>query len=176
MDHPRKIIRQGVVDLLKAGSTAAGNHVYDTHATNLFPDDLPAICVHTQSERLKSQENQDFGLRRRTMVLGVECYHVGKNGAQAVDKMAWQVENILHGNPTLGNLVEWCHLRESTMAFADDGTQVLHAVVMSFDVTYCTHLYEVEGEPPVTVLYGFDPETGIGHEDDYFPLGGAPHA
>jgi len=172
MDHPRKIIRQAVVALLKAGKTEAGEQVFDSGDFTLQIPATPAINVYTQSERLEGAENQDFGLRRRTMVLSVECYHAGDEGAQMVDKMAWAVENILHGNPTLGDLVEWCHLSESTMAFADVGERVLHGAVMNFDITYCTHLYEVEGEPPVTVLYGFEPQTGKGHEPDYIEARG----
>jgi len=173
MHHPRKIIRQAIVELIQAGNTdAAPDSIFDTRDMVVFNGDFPAISVYTQAERLEPQETQDFGLRRRIMTVGIECYHVGDDGAEIIDRLAWQVENILHANPTLNNLVEFCHLTETAMAFADDASRTLHGAVMSFDVTYCTHLYEVEGQPPVTVLYGFDPQTGLGNEDDYIPLGG----
>jgi len=172
MLHPRQIIRQTIVELLKAGNVdAASNSIFDTHDKPLFADDLSAISVYTQSERLEEQESQDYGLRRRIMSVGVECYHGGDAGASIVDKLAWQVENILHANPTLQEKVEFCRLTDTSIAFTDDGKQVLHAAVMTFEVTYCTHLFEVEGLPPVTVLYGLDPHTGKGHESDYVNLG-----
>jgi len=173
MLHPRQIIRQTIVELLQAGKIdAAPSCIFDTHDKPLFTDDLPAISVYTQSERLEDTESQDFGLRRRIMSGGVECYHSGDSGAEIVDKLSWQIENILHANPTLNNLVEWCKLTDTSIAFAEEGERVLHAAAMTFEVTYCTHLYEVEGLPPVTVLYGFDPQTGKGNEDYYSPVGG----
>jgi len=171
MQHPRKIIRQTIVGMIAAGATDAGERVYDTRDMTLFTGDFPVISVYTQAERLEEAEQQDFGLRRRIMTATVECYHSGDEGAEAVDRLAWQVENILHANPTLQLKVEFCRLLDTSIAFADDGVQVLHAAVMNFEVTYCTHLYEVEGAPPVTVLYGFDPQTGIGHEADYIQAG-----
>jgi len=171
MLHPRQIIRQTIVELLQAGNTdASPDSIFDTHDEPLFADNLPAISVYTQSERLEEAEAQDFGLRRRIMTVAVECYHSGQQGAAIVDKLAWQVENILHSNPTLNTQVEWCKLTDTALSFADDGKQVLHGAVMTFEVTYCTHLYEMEGKPPVTVLYGFDPQTGKGNESDYIAL------
>jgi len=171
MPPPRQIIRQTIVELIKAGNTdAVSSSIFDTHDKPLFADDLPAISVYTQSERLEDLDNQDFGLRRRIMSVGIECYHSGEGGAAIVDKLSWQVENILHANPTLNTQVEWCKLTDTSLAFSDDGKFVLHGAVMTFEVTYCTHLYEIEGMPPVTVLYGFDPQTGKGNESDYIPL------
>jgi len=171
MQHPRKIIRQTIVEMIAAGGTDAGIRVYDTRDMTLFTDDFPVISVYTQTERLEEAENQDFGLRRRIMTVAVECYHSGAQGAEAVDRLSWQVENIIHADPSLQQKVEFCRLTDTSLAFADDGEQTLHVAVMNFEVTYCTHLYEVDGLPPVTILYGFDPQTGVGHESDYIEAG-----
>jgi len=174
MPHPRQIIRQTMTVLIQAGSTSAGDNVYDTRDLTLFTDNFPAISVYSLSERLEEDEQQTHGLRRRVMTIAVECYHTGKDGAQMVDKLAWEVENILHANPTLNDLVEWCKLTDTALAFEDDGQQVIYGAFMTFEVTYLTHLYEVEGQTLVTVLYGFDPLTGLGNEPHYIALDEQP--
>lgn len=170
MQHPRELVRAAMVALIKAGGTDAAHRVYDSRDFTLNTNATPAIVAYTLAERIDPDQQHQDGLRRRIMDMRVECYHTGDAGAAAVDRMAWQVENCARTDPTLGGRVEWCKLSSTDMAFAEQGEFALHAAVMTFEVVYYTHLYEVDGEPPITVLLGFEPQVGPGHEPEYVDL------
>jgi hypothetical protein len=175
MKHPRQMIRERFVSLVKEAGTDAASRVYDSRDFTLNTDTTPAIVVYTLAEKLEPDQQHDDGMRRRVMDLRVECYHTGDAGAAATDRMAWQVENAMRSDPTLGNAVEWCRLSAASMAFAEQGEFALYAAVLDVEITYCTHLYEVEGAPPVTVLLGFSPDVGPGNEPEYSVLAGGDH-
>lgn len=175
MSHPRKIIRAAVASLL-ATPDASDPPVYPTGARARFYDSrdfaldartMPVGVVYTAGERMDPDYRHNNGIRRRIMELRIEFYHTGDDGAEGVDLGAWQVENALHANPTINNLVEWCSLTDTSIASAVQGETALFTAIMTFEVIYYTHLAEGEGGQPVTVLLGFDPETGPGNEADY---------
>lgn len=184
MDHPRKIIRAAVASLLKTpdGSdpplypTSAGVRFYDSRDFPLDIKKMPAGVVYTLSERLDPDYRHDGGLRRRIMELRVEVYDVDDDAAEGVDKAAWEVENAIHANPTIGNLVEWCILTDTRIAAAEQGDLALFTAIMTFEVVYYTHVKPDSEGRPVTVLLGFEPETGIGHEADYIAVIGGDDA
>jgi len=47
MQHPRKMIRQTIVEMIAAGVPDAGSSVYDTRNMTLFTDDFPVISVYS---------------------------------------------------------------------------------------------------------------------------------
>ncbi len=175
MLHPRKIIRQRVVDLLKAPTagdpitypTGAGIYVFDSRDTEPNPDRPQQILVYTLGEKMDPEYRHQQGLRRRIMTLRIECYSIGDDGAAVADTMAWSVENAFLTDPTLNNLVEWVHLVDTNIAFAEQGEMALFCAVMDWEVSYYTNAQDDAGQQPTIVLLGFDPDTGPGHEPDY---------
>lgn len=176
-DHPRKQIRDAVVAMLSAQDgageypTGAKARVYNSRDFPLDARIMPVCLVYTFNESLDSDYQHDGGVRRRIMDLRVEFYQAGDSAAADVDEGAFQVENIIHADPTLGNLVESCRLQSTDIAFAAEGDFALFTAVMVFEIVYYTHLIEDEGGRPVTVLLGFDPETGPGNEGKYIDTG-----
>lgn len=174
MTNPGRIIRSAIVDLLKtpygdppASPTAAGARVFNSSDS---PGDVDAgaeINVYLAGETLDSTYQHQGGIRRRIMDLRIECYHYGASGADSVDDMRWQVEQTMRRDPTLGNRVEWCRLKESSIFFAEQGDVALFAAVTSWEVIYYTDLFLEDGVTPTIVLIGFSPEIGPTHQDDY---------
>lgn len=176
VEHPRKLVRGAFVDALKTPvdgeyPTDSGERVEDSRDIPLKPGKLPATIIYTTGETIDADTRQTGGIRRRRMTLRCEHYHAGDDGAAAVDRLAWQTEITINKDETLGGMVESCQLAGTDLAFAEGAEFALHAAVMDFEVVYCTHQIEVEGSTPVTVLLGFDPFTGPGHEDDYIEVG-----
>ncbi|MER9003330.1 hypothetical protein NKI15_06835 [Mesorhizobium sp. M0862] len=178
--HPRKLIRAAVAALLSTPDasdppvfpTGAKARVYDSRD---FPADariMPVCVVYTGADVIDPDHRHDGGIRRHFLKLIVECYAVGDDGAEAVDECANQVETWLHANPTLGNRVEWCTIFGTDTAFAEQGEVALWTVILTFDIIYYTQLIADDGRRPTTVMLGFDPEIGIGHEPDYTDITG----
>lgn len=174
--HPRKEVRAAIVALLKTPEGVAPAQVFPTSVNARWYDSrdtptdtrlMPVGVVYTANERLDPDYRHDGGVRRRIMTMRIEAYHTGDEAAEGVDLIAWEVENLLHANPTIGNKVESCRLETTEIAFAEAGDVSLFAAVMEWEVVYYTHVVVDDGDVPKTVLLGFDPETGPGNEDDY---------
>lgn len=164
--HPGALVRGAVVDAIK-GSTAAENHVFDSRDLPLSADITPAILIYKTGEVLDRDHMHDNGLRRRTMTLSIEIYGVGDDAADVTDRVAWEVENTLRADPTLGGKVERIDFIDSATAFADNGELALFVTAMTVEVIYWTHLVADEGSRPSIVLLGFSPDIGLGNEPDY---------
>lgn len=172
-DHPRKAVRAAIVQLLRTqgddGSypTMAGARVYDSADSPGDTDEPTEINVYMVDETIDPAFRHDGGMRRRIMGLRIECYYNGALGGERADRMAWEVENAIRTDPTVGNLVEWCHLENTQIVFAERGDISLFCAVMAWQVIYYTHEYQDGVGRPVTVMLGFDPDIGPGNESDY---------
>lgn len=175
-DHPRKQIRAALVALLKAPvdpeaatlayHTAAGPQWYDSRDIPLDVERLPAGLIYTPEEQIDPAYLHQGGNRRRILTLRAEIYTTGDDAPIDVDEIAWQVEEFVRLNATVGNRVEWCNLKSTNIGIAGQGEMTLFVAVLEFEVIYWTEVVEVGGRP-TTVLLGFDPETGPGNEGDY---------
>lgn len=182
--HPKKIIRAYVTGLLtrhdpaapEAWPTAAQGMIFNSRDFNVSGDNLPAGIVYTGDETIDLAYRHDGGIRRRILELKIEYYAEGDAGADAVDDGAMQVENAIHADPSLGTLVESCQLSRIDTAFAEMGEIALWTSILTFQVIYYTHFRSIDGEAPVTVLLGYDPETGPGNEAKYTAIIGGDDA
>lgn len=174
-ENPRAIIREAFVQMLKTPDPQDPQSFPTDakarwHNSRDFPLDarvMPTGVAYTVRERTDPDYRHESGIRRKIMELRAEYYHTGDAAGDLVDEGAWQIENAVHASPTLGNLVESCHLTDTDIAFAEQGDFALFTAVMTFEITYYTHVQEDEEGRPTIVLLGFDPETGPGHEPDY---------
>ncbi|ALE02867.1 hypothetical protein [Bartonella ancashensis] len=171
--HSRETIRETFVKLIKKAKTSAGENVFNMRDFNFFLEKMPAINVSTQSESIDETYQHDYGMRRRVLTVDVECYATGDDGARFVDELASTVEDIFHVHPNLKNTVETCRLQNIAMAFGDNGSVALHGSILTFEVTYVTHIPHPEeaAETLKTLFVGLDPETGRGNEDKYQKIG-----
>lgn len=172
-DHPRKVIRAAAVSML---ATPDANGDFPTgakarfHDSRDFPVDartMPVGLIYTESEEFDPEHMHDNGVRRRIMQMKAEFYQVGENAAADVDEGAWQIENAFYANPTINDLAESVRLTRMESAFADNGEYALWTAVLTLEVVYWTHVQPDTAGRPTTVLLGFDPDTGPGHESDY---------
>ena len=175
MENPRKLVTASVAQYLKTPiletdgprfRTGAKGRVFDTDSTPPDVDSLAEINVLFVEEEIDPQTQHQGGPRRRIMEMRVECYHTkSKDNA---DDLAWEVEEALRENPTLSNSVEWLTLQKLNLFVVENQSVALFAVVMTYQVIYWTHqIADPDTGRPVTVLLGYDPHTGPGHEPDY---------
>ncbi|NDY41253.1 hypothetical protein G3N55_00110 [Dissulfurirhabdus thermomarina] len=105
MAHPRKLIRDAVVQLLAAGATAAGSRVWPGRYRRLSPQELPALLVYCRQDeagRRIADAPRLYGRELRLVVAAV----VAGTGAldDQLDDLAREVEVLLENNETLGGL------------------------------------------------------------------------
>lgn len=173
MTHPREEIREGIVALLKGDAenrpTSAGARVYNSRDIPMNFDMMPAIVVYTMVDASDPDTRNHETAARRVMALRVECYAMGDEAADSVDVGAWNVEEAIRSDPTIGGRVEWCHHEKTEIAFAKEGDDELFVALMDFEVAYWIERPEEPGVTPRLFL-GFDPDTGPGNEDDYVEI------
>lgn len=174
MTNPGRQIRAAIVALLKTPygdpaelPTDAGLRVFDSEDSPGDVDTGKEINVYSPGEVIDAAYQHVGGVRRRIMDLRIECYHYGGSGGSAVDDMRWQVEQTVRRDPTIGNRVEWCKMRESSTFFAAQSDVSIWCAVTSWDVIYYTDIGTDEGNRPTIVLLGFAPDVGPGNEEDY---------
>jgi hypothetical protein len=176
--NPRKLITAAVATYLKTPDastppvflTDSRGRVTDTDATPPDADDMPETNVVFIRETIDKTTQHQAGLgldspKRRVMEMRIECYHTASK--DAADDLAWQTENALQAFPTLGDKVETLRLDDIDLFVVENATLALFAAIMTYEVVYWTHQVPDGTGRPVTVLLGFVPETGLGHEPDY---------
>jgi hypothetical protein len=172
-DNPRKLLTEAIANFLKTPKTAdpltfwtdAKARVYDTDDS---PPDAEGMCeinVVFVGETVDAATKHQGGPRRRVAQVRIECYHTASKNA--ADDLAWQTEEALRADPTIGGKVEWLTIAGLDLFVGKMETFSIFAAMLNCEVIYWTHYEEVPGERPTTVLLGFDPETGPGNEPDY---------
>lgn len=106
MSHPRKAIRQAAVQLLLAGATAAGQHVFDSRVRRLPTSLLPALLVYTRSDKVDKNAADAPRIYLRQVELAIEVVVAADNMVDAMDDLCREVEVLLENNETLGGLGE----------------------------------------------------------------------
>lgn len=183
--HPRAIIRAALVALIKGEvpgegegpstfATDAGRNVVDSRDLPLNERAMPAVLVYTRGETLDREHLHDDGVRRRTMETAVEVYDLGDDAAERVDRIAWQVENAVRSDPTLGGLVERVDYVEARIEYVTNAQNALFVALMTLEVVYWTHAREPEEGRPLEVMLGFAPPVGPGNEAEYVRIDDLP--
>jgi len=175
--NPRKLITAHIATTLKTPDasdppvfpTPVGGRVSDNDATPPDADGLNEINVVFVKETIDEFSQHQDGRRRRIMTVQIECYNSA--GKDAVDDIAWAVEEAMRANPTLGNMVESTKFLDIGFFVVENSTDAMYCMVMTYEIIYWTHVVEEDGIP-VTILLGFDPYTGPGNEDEYIDVTG----
>jgi hypothetical protein len=187
MPHPRQEIRAAVRAMLATPSgqtfpTAARDRVYATRSAPLAMNALPAILIYTRDERLDPTSDYPVpGRRRRVMRLAIEAVASGDAADDAVDEIAWAIEQAFDRDNTIGNRIEMARLSQTEIDAGDEGDRTIVAARLTYDVAYWIIASDGTDEgdstspgPDGDLLVGWAPEIGPGHEDDYVPVDRLP--
>jgi len=154
--HQRKVIRDAVVNLLKAGNTAVGNNVFPSRFLPLEKEVLPCINVYTKSEQATVWQVAPEQLERK-LALVIEINVRAVDGLDdTLDAIAEQVENVLMQDDTLDDVCGDCSYVGAEITISENGDAPIGSCVLNYEVYYYT--YTVADE---TVENGFGPLESI---------------
>lgn len=144
MTHPRKLIRDKAVAILKAADTDAALRVYPNRIKplmcNNFQNELPAIKVFTLAE---SSDIFNVAPReyKRSVQLGIEVMAEANDALDdALDTIARQVELALLNNNLMDEVCNDIHYTSSTMGLREDGDSQIGFIGIIFTAEYLDEL------------------------------------
>lgn len=143
MPHLRIQIRKRVSDRLKA-TVDVGGRVFTERPTPIFKSEMPLALVYYTTEAIVAvNAAQDTYDRRLTT--NVDLLHKVREGIDDfLDRLAWQVEQTMLEDTTLGDLsgVDNVKLVSSTPLDPDaDGEQLAGLTRLTFEIDYHSEVY-----------------------------------
>lgn len=161
--HPRKIIRDQFVKLLK-GKTDAGENVVVNQIVPEWVEELPAILIYPRSESVEEYAVAPRELKR-ILSVSLELVAAGTDEnvvSDKLDAMALQVEEIIHRDDTLGCAgVSNTILDSVDFEYDPSGEQPIGSCRLNYAVTY----YQKQPRVPVDDFQGVDADWQVGHHD-----------
>ena len=140
-DHPRKVIRHKVKDILLGGPTSAAARVYPSRILPIRrKETLPLILVDTPNDDVEqdSYDNGPLVLDRTVEVVlagfveGVEPEDV----ADACDALALEIELLMNADPQLSGSAGDTKLQGTTIDVEREGDRVLGMCVLTYEIEY----------------------------------------
>ena len=137
-NHPRKAIRDKIVELIK-GHTVAGDNVQANRVRPVNESDLPKILVYTREEPADNLIARDELPVKRDLQLVVECLQkISSNLDDELDLMCGQVEEVLGEDDTLDGLVNDLQYTGVSISRQREGDQLMGSAALSYDCNYFT--------------------------------------
>lgn len=143
MTHPRKIIRNSVVDAIKAARTAAADRVWagqeppiDVQAVLI--DEGPVILVYTRRDRVRDDDYPvtGSGAVKRTCDLCIEILAAGNHAVDdKLDDLAEVVETLIDGFTVPGQPASEIRLNETNVEIAEF-EQTVGGAFLIYDACY----------------------------------------
>lgn len=135
--HPRQVIRHAVVAQL-TGKTAAGARVYPDRRVAFQRVELPALAVYVPTEAvdIQSRATAPRELDRRAQVVVEALVQQAEGVDDALDALALEVEDALHGDWTLGGAASDLLLTSTETDVVDTGKQLIGVVRLEFEARY----------------------------------------
>jgi hypothetical protein len=147
-DHLRKRIRAAIAEQL-IGLPSIGDRVFRTRRYALSADnDLPAICIYTLTETVKTRTLAPPRLQDRILSVAVEVVSAATDDLDdQLDQICKDVEARMALDPELGGLSKdlWFESTEIKLTAAE-GNQPTGSAVMKYSALYITR----EGAPDVS--------------------------
>ena len=135
----RKLIRQNIVDRLKAAITELDGKVYSARAGELDDNELPCICVYTREEPVETLDPNP-AIQTRTLSLAVEICVVGSADIDdQIDDFAERVEAELLGSDKqrdANGLYHSAALARTDVGFVERGRKPMGAGRLTFEFSY----------------------------------------
>jgi hypothetical protein len=138
MASQRKIIRNAVINALKAGGTVAGTRVFGNRSRPVFAKEIPCIIVYTKNEPV---EESGSGPReyKRSLALAIELLSQAADEDtldDVLDDFADQVETIMFADETFGGVASDTVLGETESDILTDGEKPTGVLKINFTLPY----------------------------------------
>jgi hypothetical protein len=132
MTHPRKTVRNAVINLLFDVDEFYGR-VYSSRVYPVQPSELPCAIVHTDTEN--SEPMYEGGSREysRQITLAVEiiCY----GGDDEVDDLCSLAEQVIENDQTLDGFAQDCYLASTQITQSGDNQKPTVVARLEYQVT-----------------------------------------
>jgi hypothetical protein len=120
MAHARQQIRDAVRTLV-TGLTTTGSRVYPSRVYPSGSGTVPGLCIYTLNEKRSASGDSGRKLQKRELTLVIEARVKPPSGVDVdaqLDTIAAEVEVALATDPTLGGLVSWSDLQETSISLS----------------------------------------------------------
>lgn len=133
--HPRRLIREYVVNMLIGGVPAIGGHVFKSRIYPLQKVEVPGFCVYTLRE---TSEDLDLdGTEQRDPELAIDAYARDREAPDdELDDYCWTVEGLMKADPTLGGLVQSHRLVDTVFGYDGQGEKANGVARLRYGLTY----------------------------------------
>jgi len=135
-DHPRKLIRQKIKNLL-IGKTVAGTNVFTNRTKPLV--DLPILLIYLKSE--PAEVVKDLPIKREAEILIELIDKVGDDLDDRLDDEAYEIEKELQGNEYLDGLVENIDIINTDIRLIEEGTKRYGSLLLTYRTRYYTRKF-----------------------------------
>lgn len=141
MAHLRQSIREAIAERLISAKTNARNNIFISRAKPLFDQDMPAILIYTNTEKIKEErwETDGFGPLERELEIFIEAIDYGKDDLDnKLDDLAEQIEKALDGWDIPNRKSAILRFIGTDMDISIEGNKIYGAVRLGFNLTYRT--------------------------------------
>jgi hypothetical protein len=136
MSHVRQQIRDVAVTNL-TGLTTTGTNVFKSRAYPLQDEEIPGLCVYTNTETNDEDTGKFDTFDNREMVLQVDGYDKIVAGIEdSLDDIAVEVETAIMADPKFGGVAKFTDYLGFTTENSIDGEQPIGRISIIFRVTY----------------------------------------
>lgn len=162
-------IRQVIKDLL-INKTEAGCNVFISRTTNIDHEELPAIIIYPNSERVEIFNTAPKNYKR---TFGCKIEIIGVAGLDSdldsqLERIAQEVENLLEINETedkaFGKLIDSLMVTGSNYTFSGEGQTPVGSLILDVDFVFYADSIP-EGLNNLPDLKGVDVKWQVGHHD-----------
>lgn len=133
--HPRTVIRKGVAALLR-GRTSAGQRVFASRVAPFMARELPAIGVYTTEEDIDDGETSPRRYTRTPLVVVQLVVESDQDAEDVLDALALEVEALLLGDPTWGDLADDSLLTKAETFLVEGGRSDYACHAMTWRAEY----------------------------------------
>lgn len=139
MSHPRTLVRQAAVQILRAAKVAKENvEPSMVRAARCDADHMPVCGVYILSESADTGETSPREYARTARLVVEVMERCVDELDDLLDQHAWDVEQALLLDPSLGGAVEDCVLVQTDVTILRQGEVPVGSARLEFEVLYTT--------------------------------------
>lgn len=135
--HPRKAIRDAVVQLLKDAATSAGANVFPTREVPWRTVELPGISVYALEESSEPIAI-DGDLDRRVVIAIHAVTRLSEGVDDEIDQLALEIEAAMASDQALRGTALFSFLTATEITVDESTTRPVGAIRLAYEVRYHT--------------------------------------